>query len=109
MRFEHWIYTIPLRVRSLFRRNRVEDELDQELRYHLERQIENNAANGMSEEDARLAALRALGGLDQRKEECRGTRRTRFIENLWQDFGFGLRMLATSFSTCMSDVITLVA
>jgi len=94
VRFEHWIYTIPLRLRSLFRRSRVEDELDEELRYHLERQIENNAANGMSEEDARLAALRALGGLDQRKEECRDTRRTRFIENLWQDFGFGLRMLA---------------
>ena len=94
MRFEHWIYTIPLRLRSLFRRSRVEDELDEELRYHIERQIENNIASGMTEEDARLAALRAMSGLDQRKEECRDARRTRFIENLWQDFGFGLRMLA---------------
>jgi hypothetical protein len=90
VRFEYWFYTIPLRVRSLFRRSRVEDELDEELRYHIERQIENNVANGMSEEEARLAALRAMGGLDQRKEECRDARRTRFIENLWQDFGFGL-------------------
>ena len=94
MRFEHWIYTFPLRLRSLFRRSRVEDELEEELRYHLERQIENNITNGMTEEDARLAALRAMSGLDQRKEECRDARRTRFIENLWQDFGFGLRMLA---------------
>lgn len=36
MRVEHWFYTIPLRLRSLFRRRHVEQELDEELRYHLE-------------------------------------------------------------------------
>ena len=39
MRFHRWFYTLPLRVRSLFRRNRVEDELNEELRYHLERPV----------------------------------------------------------------------
>ena len=93
MRLEHWFYTVPLRLRSLFRRGQVEAELDEELRYHLERQIEVNTAAGMSVEEARYAALRAMHGLDQRKEECRDMRRVRLIEDLWQDFRFSLRSL----------------
>ena len=53
MRLEHWVYTVPLRLRSLFQRGQVEAELDEELRYHLERQIEVNTAAGMSVEEAR--------------------------------------------------------
>jgi predicted permease len=93
MRLEHWFYTVPLRLRSLFRRGQVEAELNEELRYHLERQIEVNTAAGMSVEEARYAALRAMHGLDQRKEECRDMRRVRLIEDLWQDFRFSLRCL----------------
>jgi len=93
MRLDHWFYTVPLRLRSLFRRGQVEAELDEELRYHLERQIEVNTAAGMSVEEARYAALRAMHGLDQRKEECRDMRRVRFIEDLWQDFRFSVRSL----------------
>lgn len=93
MRLEHWFYTVPLRLRSLFRRGQVEAELNEELRYHLERQIEVNTAAGMSVEEARYTALRAMHGLDQRKEECRDMRRVRLIEDLWQDFRFGLRSL----------------
>ena len=93
MRLEHWFYTVPLRLRSLFRRGQVEAELNEELRYHLERQIEVNSAAGMSVEEARYAALRAMHGLDQRKEECRDMRRVRLIEDLWRDFRFSLRSL----------------
>jgi putative ABC transport system permease protein len=93
MRLEHWFYTVPLRLRSLFRRGQVEAELNEELRYHLERRIEVNTAAGMSVEEARYAALRAMHGLDQRKEECRDMRRVRLIEDLWQDFRFSLRSL----------------
>jgi predicted permease len=89
----HWLYTVPLRLRSLFRRARVEQELDEELRYHLERQIEEQIAKGMTPEEARYAALRALGGVEQRKEECRDMRRVRWIEDLMQDLRYGLRML----------------
>jgi macrolide transport system ATP-binding/permease protein len=46
MRIEHWFYTIPLRLRSLFRRSQVELELNEELRYHLDRQIEEHIAKG---------------------------------------------------------------
>ena len=63
-----------MRFRSLFSRAKVEQDLDEEMRYHLERQIEEDVASGMSREDARLAALRAFHGLEQRKEECRDMR-----------------------------------
>ena len=46
MRLEHWFYTMPLRLRSLFRRRQVEAELDEELQYHLERKIEEHIAQG---------------------------------------------------------------
>src|SRR5262245_24819694 len=88
-----WFYTIPLRLRSLFRRRQVELELDEELRYHLERQIEELINKGMTKEEARYAALRALGGIEQRKEECRDMRRLRLIEELLQDLRYGLRTL----------------
>ena len=48
MRLKHWFYTVPLRLRSLFRRAQVEQELDEELRYHIERQIEEHIAKGMT-------------------------------------------------------------
>jgi len=60
MRLKHLSYVLPLRLRSLFRRNQVEKELDEEMQYHLDRQIGEHIARGMSPEDAKSAALRAL-------------------------------------------------
>src|SRR5215831_5111954 len=96
MRIKHWFYTAPLRLRSLFRRTQVEEELDEELRYHIERQIEEHLAKGMTPEEARYAALRAMGGVELRKEECRDMRRVRLIEDLIQDLRYGLRTLRKS-------------
>src|SRR6266542_1986534 len=96
MRIKHWLYTIPLRLRSLFRRKQVEQELDEELRYHIERQIEENISRGMTPDEARYAALRAMGGVELRKEECRDMRRVRLIEDLAQDLRYGLRTLRKS-------------
>src|SRR5262245_28871173 len=96
MRFTRCFYTIPLRLRSLFRRRQVEQELDEELRYHLERQIEEHISKSMAPEEARYAALRALGGVEQRKEECRDLRCVRLIEDLIQDLRYGLRTLRKS-------------
>ncbi len=82
------------RLRALFRKERVEQELDDELRFHLEKQIEENIAAGMTPEQARTAALRQFGGVEQVKEECREARGLAFIESLFKDLRFGLRMLA---------------
>ena len=83
-------------VRSIVRRSRVEQELDRELRFHLDQQFEENLAAGMAPAEARYAALRRLGGVEQIKEKCRDMRRMNYIENLSQDVQYGLRMLAKS-------------
>ena len=80
MRFARWRYTLPLRIRSLFRRHDVEQELDEEIRDHIARQTAANVAAGMSAADARTAALREFGGVERRKEEVRETRGIGFIE-----------------------------
>ncbi len=96
MNRDRWWNLIRMRLRSLVRRERVEQELDRELRFHLERQIEVNLAAGMAPTEARYAALRRLGGVEQIKEECRDLRRTDYLENLWQDLRYAVRTLRKS-------------
>jgi hypothetical protein len=91
-----WLDQIPLRLRSLLRKERVEQEMDEELHFHLECQIEENVKAGMSPEEARYAALRQFGGVEQIKEECREAWGVRFIETLLQDLRYGLRQLRRS-------------
>ena len=87
---------VRLRLRSLFSGSTIDRELDEELRYHLEQQIESNVARGMTPEAARTSALRAIGGIEQRKEEMRDTRRVGWIIDAGRDLRHGLRLLARS-------------
>ena len=59
-----WLYKLPRRLRSIFRKTRVEQELTDELRFHLEKLAEEERAKGMTAEDARYVALRRLGGIE---------------------------------------------
>lgn len=89
-----WPAKILHRLRSLFLRSRVDQELDDELRFHLEQQIAEDIAAGMTPEEARSAALRKLGGVEQLKEDCRDSRGVRLIQDFVQDVRYGLRMIA---------------
>src|SRR5580704_6623022 len=96
MRPEHWLFTIPLRLRSLFRRRRADQELDDELRDHVERRAQELSAKGLAPEEARRQALIEMGGIEKRKEECRDVRRVRWLQDLPRDLRFGLRVLRKS-------------
>jgi hypothetical protein len=81
------------RLRANLRRGKVEREMDRELQFHLEMETAENIRRGMSEEEARRAALLSFGGVEQTKEAYRDIARFRRLEDLWQDLRYGARML----------------
>jgi len=93
---DRWPRIVRQRFRSLFQRDRAEDELEKEMEFHLEERTREFIAAGMSPGDARDAALRAFGGVEQRKEECRDARRVRPLEDLLHDLRYGVRMMRRS-------------
>ncbi len=107
MRPQHWLYTIPLRLRSLFRRRHVEQELNEELQFHLEHKIEEGIANGLSPKEARYAAMRAMDGLEQRKEEMRDMLRIHWFTDFLDDARFAIRSLRRTPGLTAFVVITL--
>ena len=66
MRVDQWWFKLPLRIKSIFSRRRVESELDEELQFHIDHKIAEGIASGLSPDEARRSALRATGGLEQR-------------------------------------------
>ncbi len=88
-----WLRETASRFVALFRKGRLEQELDEELRSHVETLVEENARQGMSAEEARYAAMRSFGGVEQVKEVYREQRGLPMIESTLQDLHYGLRQL----------------
>jgi predicted permease len=104
---ENWVRIALLRLRSLFRRRQVDDDLDEEIRFHVERKIESYLSEGMSPEEARRFALREFGGIEQSKESCRDARKVNWIRDVGLDLRYAARLLRKSPALTAVVVITL--
>src|SRR5271165_6915678 len=82
-----------MNIRIPWKRHRVEADLDDEIRFHFDRQVEQNVLSGMSRQEALRQARLAFGGMEQVKEECRDERGMRWADVLLQDVRYGARML----------------
>jgi predicted permease len=88
-----WKEELGFIIRRLIHRRRAEQELDEEIRAHLEMEVERNVADGMSPEEARMAARRSFGSVALSKEDSRAVWGSRSLEIFWQDLRYGVRML----------------
>src|SRR5262245_48654665 len=95
--------------RRFWLRKKMEEELEKELRFHLDQYTNDLIAQGIDPEEARRRARLALGGPEQVKEQCRDARGTRVVEDLLQDLRYGARMLKKNPGFTLIAIITVVA
>jgi len=95
------------RLRALFRHAAVEQELDDELRFHMERAVEKRVAAGLSRQEAIRQTRLEFGGVDQIKEDCRDARGVRALESLAQDLRYGIRAMHRAPAFSITAVLTI--
>lgn len=98
---------IRTRLRALLLGSKVERDLDDELQSHIDRQTDLNIRLGMTPDEARLAALRSFGGVEQAKELSRDARGVRPIQDLWRDLRYAVRTSLANRGFTLLVVITL--
>ena len=107
MSLERWRYTVPLRLRSLFRRAPVEQELDEELRFHLDQRIAEHVAAGTASDEAARAARAAFGNQPLIREQTRDAWGWRWLDELRQDGRSALRTLVRAPVVSAAVVVSL--
>src|SRR6266700_837071 len=89
----NWFHKLKLRLRALLHKRKLDTQMEDEMRSHIEMQAQENIESGMNSEEARYAALRQFGWVETIKETCREQRGVSWLENLAQDVRFSARML----------------
>jgi predicted permease len=104
---DRWLRRAVLRLRSIGLGTAVDRELDEELRFHLDQQTAVNLAAGMPAAEARAAAQRAFGGIEQRKEECRDARGINLVETVARDTRLAFRQLRKQPGLAATAIVSL--
>ena len=103
------ISDLLFRLRAVFLRRCIEKELDDELRFHFEREVEKLRHAGLDRQEASRRARLALGGLDQVKEECREARGVSLFETALLDLRFASRGMRRSPAFALASALTLAS
>src|SRR6185436_5892909 len=103
----NWIHKLRVRFRALFQKEKLDAQMDDEMRSHIEMQTEENIDEGMKPEEAHYAALRQFGWVVSIQETCREQRGVGWIESFSRDIRFGARMLRKNPGFTAVAVLTL--
>lgn len=107
MKMSRWLSSLPLRMRMLFNKRAVESELEEEIQFHLQSQVDALVERGFSLEAAQRRAMKKIGKIDRQMELCREVRAWYWLEILYADVRFGWRQLMKRKTTTAAAVLSL--
>jgi putative ABC transport system permease protein len=107
MKLSRWLSSLPVRMRTLFKKRAMEMELDEEIRFHVEQQVEALVEQGFSPETARGTAIKEMCNVERQMEQCREVRAWQWLEVLRADVRFGYRQLMKRKVTTAAAVLSL--